>query len=141
MARRTDREVSGWVGWVYFAGMMMLILGGLQIIAGLVALVHKTFYVTASNGWIVFNNYTTWGWINIIIGVLVVLAGLAVMSGKLWGRVIASLIVVLNALSNLAFLPAYPIWSIIALIIDGFVLYAITVHGGELKESYEREYE
>lgn len=141
MARRTDREATGWVGWVYFAGMMMLILGGLQILAGLVALVHKTFYVTANNGWIVFNNYTTWGWINILIGLFVVLAGLAVMGGSLWGRIVASLIVVMNAISNLAFLPAYPIWSIIALVIDGFVLYALTVHGGELKgDVAEREY-
>jgi len=118
--------------------MMMLILGGLQIIAGLVALFHKAFYVTAQNGWIVFNNYTAWGWINLFIGLFVVLAGLAVMNGSLWGRVVASFIVVLNALSNLAFLPAYPLWSIFGLIIDGLVLYALTVHGGELKgESVE----
>jgi hypothetical protein len=121
--------------------MMMLILGGLQIIAGLVALFHKTFYVTAHGGWVVFNNYTTWGWINILIGILVLLAGMAVMGGKLWGRIVGSFIVALNAISNLAFLPAYPIWSIIALIIDGLVLYAITVHGGELKATaLEREY-
>ncbi len=141
MARTTDREVTGWVGWVYFAGMMMLILGGLQAIAGLVALFHKAFYVASYNGWVVFNNYTTWGWINIIIGLFVVLAGMAVMSGSLWGRVVASFVVVLNALSNLAFLPAYPLWSIIALVIDGLVLYALTVHGGELKSGREREYE
>jgi len=130
----THNEVTGWVGWVYFASMMMLILGGLQALAGLVALFRKTFYVSP-HGLIVWN-YTAWGWINIILGILIALAGMALASGRTWARVLASLIVVLNAIGNLAFLPAYPFWSIIALILDGLVLYAITVHGREVRADY-----
>ena len=102
----TRNEVTGWVGWVYFASMMMLILGGLQALAGLVALFRKTFYVTP-HGLVVWN-YTTWGWINLILGILIVATGMALTSGRTWARVIASLVVVLNAIGNLAFLPAYP---------------------------------
>jgi len=61
---------------------------------------------------------------------------MALASGRTWARVLASLIVVLNAIGNLAFLPAYPFWSIIALILDGLVLYAITVHGREVRADY-----
>jgi len=132
---QTRSEVTGWVGWIYFASMMMLILGGLQALSGLVALFHKDFFVTTAHGLVVWN-YTTWGWVNLILGVLIALTGMALASGRTWARVIASLVVVLNAIGNLAFIPAYPIWSIIALIIDGLILYAITVHGREVREEY-----
>jgi hypothetical protein len=115
--------------------MMMLILGGLQAVSGLVALFRHNFFMTTAHGLVVWN-YTTWGWINLILGVLVVITGLAVAGGRTWARIIASLLVVLNAIDNLAFLPAYPIWSIIALIIDGLVLYALTVHGHEVADNY-----
>jgi hypothetical protein len=60
-------------------------------------------------------------------------AGAALTTGRMWARVVASILVVLSAIANLAYLPAYPIWSIIALVIDGLVLYALTVHGGEVR--------
>lgn len=128
-------EATGWVGWIYFASMMMLIIGGLQIISGLVALFRNTFYVVGSSGLVVWN-YTTWGWVQIIIGILLVVTGLSITSGRTWARVVGSLVVVINAIGNIAFLPAYPIWSVIALIIDGFVLYALTVHGREVAAEY-----
>lgn len=132
---RVQNDVTGWVGWIYFASMMMLIVGGLDILAGIVGLFHKEFYVATQNGgWVVFNNYTAWGWINIIYGVILLLGALSVTSGKMWARIFASLLVVGNAIANLAFLPAYPLWSILGLIVNGLVLYALTVHGGELRE-------
>jgi hypothetical protein len=130
-----DREVTGWVGWIYFASMMMLIVGGLQAISGLIALFRKGFYVVGPHNLVVWN-YTTWGWISLVMGILLVIIGLSLMSGSTWARVLASLLIVLNAIENIVFLPAYPIWSIIALIIDGFILYAITVHGREVREEY-----
>ncbi len=132
---QTQGETTGWVGWIYFASMIMLILGGLQALAGLVALFRKAFYVAphATHGLIVWN-YAAWGWINIVLGILVFMVGLALVSGRTWARIAASFIVVVNAIGNLAFLSAYPLWSIIALIIDGFVLYAITVHGREVSK-------
>lgn len=127
---QVEREVTGWVGWVYFASMMMLIVGGLQAINGLVALFHPTFYVVGDHGWVVFN-LTAWGWVNLLYGLVLMGAGAALTSGRTWARVVASLLVVVSALGNLAYLPAYPIWSMIALVIDGLVLYALTVHGAE----------
>jgi hypothetical protein len=130
-----QREVTGWIGWIYFASMMMLILGGLQTVFGLTALFNDGFFVVGAGGLVVWD-YTTWGWLHLGLGIVVILTGLAVLSGRTWARALASIIVVLNAIENLVFLPVYPIWSIIALIIDGLVLYALTVHGGELRERY-----
>lgn len=121
------------VGWGYFASMMMLVLGGLQAMAGLVALFKDDYYVVTSNHLVAFS-YNTWGWINIIIGVIIFFAGLSLASGKMFGRVVGTWMVVVNALGNIAFFPAYPVWCTIALVIDALVLYAITVRGSELKE-------
>src|SRR6478609_5470197 len=99
---RTQSEVTGWVGWIYFAAMMMLIVGGLQAINGLVALFNKGFYIVGSSGLVVWN-YTTWGWIHMILGILLIITGLSLMSGRTWARVLASIVVVLNAIDNLVF--------------------------------------
>ncbi|HVO86220.1 MAG TPA: hypothetical protein VMT23_00615 [Candidatus Binatia bacterium] len=131
MAR--SNEPTGWVGWIYFASAVMLVMGGLQAISGLVAIFKNDFYVATQNGLVAFN-YTTWGWIDLVLGVVVFCAGLALMNGSAWARVVAVFLTVLSALANFAFLPAYPIWSIIGLVVDGLVLYALTVHGGELRD-------
>jgi hypothetical protein len=128
-----QREPTGWVGWIYFASMMMLVLGGLQALTGLVALFKDDFYLVGEKALVAFN-FTAWGWINILLGLVLVITGIEIARGSGWARVIASLLVVINAIGNLAFLPAYPVWSSIALIIDALILYALTVHGGELRE-------
>jgi hypothetical protein len=128
-----QKEPTGWVGWVYFASAMMLLVGGMQSIAGLVALFKDDYYVVAQNGLIAFN-YTTWGWVHLLMGILIFLAGLAVAAGRTWGIVIGVLLAIVSALANVAFLSAYPIWSIMAIVINVFVIYALTIHGSELKD-------
>jgi hypothetical protein len=135
MAHVEEREVTGWVGWIYFASMMMLILGGLQAINGLVAIFRHGYYVSSPNSLVVWN-YTSWGWIHLILGVLAFVTGLALMSGRTWARVLTSIVVIFAAIDNIVFLPAFPVWSIIALIINALVLYAVTVHGREVREEY-----
>jgi hypothetical protein len=130
-----QREATGWIGWIYFASTMMLILGGLQIVFGLTALFNNDFFVVTNNGLVVWN-FTAWGWIHTILGVLVIATALSLLSGRTWARIAASILVVISAVGNLVSLPAYSLWSIIGLVIDGFVLYALTVHGSELRERY-----
>lgn len=124
---------TGWVGWIYFAGAMMMLVGGLEAIAGLTAIFKDNYYLVTQTHLIAFD-YTAWGWIHLVLGILVFLAGLAVMSGRLWGRILGVALAVLSAIANLAFLSAYPIWSVIAITIDVFVIYALTVHGTEVQE-------
>lgn len=133
MATNSQKQVTGWVGWVYFAGAMMLLLGGLQALAGLVALFNEDFFVVTQAG-LVALNFTTWGWIHLILGIVIFAAGIAVIAGNMWGRVIGVFLAVLSAIANLGFIAAYPLWSIVGLVIDGLVIYALTMHGAEAKD-------
>jgi hypothetical protein len=131
MARNNNS--SGWVGWAYFAAFMMMFLGILQGISGLAGIFKNNFYVTTQNHLLVFN-YTAWGWINLVIGLLVFFAGLELLrNGAMWARVTAVLLAGLSLVANITFIEAYPLWSIIMGIIDVMVIYSLTVHGSELE--------
>src|SRR4051812_4189036 len=125
---------SGWAGWVVFGGVMLIMLGSFQIIQGLVALFDDGFYLVRSNGLVVDVNYNTWGWIHLIIGVVGVLAGLGLLVGNMAARIVGIAAAFLSALVNLAFISAYPVWSTILIALDVIVIYAIVVHGRELKD-------
>ncbi len=118
-------------GFIVFAGIMMLLAGSFQAIAGLVALFNDEFYVTTPKYVFQFDA-TGWGWIHILIGVVVFFAGLAVMSGQVWGRVVGVTLAVLSALANFAFIPYYPFWSITIIVLNVFVIWALTVHGRDI---------
>lgn len=129
-----ERQATGWVGWVGFAGFMMLLSGVFQAIAGLVALFRDTFYVVTSSQILVLNDIHTWGWVNLIVGIIVALAGVSLFSGTTWSRIVAVLFAMGAAIVNMAWLPLYPIWSIICIALSILVIYAVVAHGGELKE-------
>lgn len=118
-------------GFIVFAGVLMIIAGGFQTLAGFVALFEDEFYVTTRNYVLQFDT-TTWGWIHLLLGLMVFFAGLAVMSGQTWGRVVGITLAVLSALANFAFVPYYPFWSLAIIALDIFVIWALAVHGREL---------
>ncbi|TDE42414.1 hypothetical protein E1295_27955 [Nonomuraea mesophila] len=134
-ASRPEEEArpSGWLGWVIFAGIGMIILGCFQAMMGLVGLFNTDFYLVTADNLAIPVNYTAWGWFHLIMGVVVLLAGAAVMSGKTWGRVVGIVLASLQALVNFAWFPAYPFWSTIVIIFDVLVIYALAVHGREMK--------
>jgi hypothetical protein len=140
-SRRVSAETEGrygdaptaWAGWVVFGGVMLILAGAFQIIQGLVALFDDGFYLVSSNGLVVNVNYNTWGWIHIVIGVIGVLAGTGLLAGNMVARVVGIIFACLSALVNLAFIAAYPVWSVIMIALDVIVIYAIIVHGRELK--------
>jgi hypothetical protein len=121
---------------VVFGGVMLIMLGSFQIIEGLVALFDDGFYAVTSSGLVVDVNYNTWGWVHLIIGIVGVLAGLGLLAGNMAARIVGVGIAFLSALVNLAFISAYPIWSTIMIVIDVIVIFAIIVHGRELKAQY-----
>ena len=125
---------TGWVGWVVFGGVMMLTLGAFQIIEGLVALFDDGFYAVTSEGLVVDVDYNTWGWIHTAIGVVGVLVGVGLLAGNMVARVLGVAIAFLSALVNLVFISAYPLWSAIVIALDVIVIYAIIVHGREVRE-------
>ena len=123
---------SGWVGWVYFAAFMLVLTGFFQIIVGLTALLNDTYFVAVKSTLLVLD-FTTWGWVHLGFGVITLLAGMSLFNGSTWARVVAILLAVLNLLTQFAFVSVYPVWSIIMMVVDVLVIYALTVHGGEAR--------
>ncbi len=132
--QRSDRyvEPSGWVGWIIFAGAMMVMLGFFHAIAGLVALFKDDYFLVRTSGLVVNVDYTTWGWVHLILGIVVGLAGVALFAGAMWARIVAVILALCSAIINLAFTSAYPIWSAIMIAVDILVIYAVTAHGREM---------
>ncbi len=126
-------ERTGWTGWVIFAAVMMLVIGSFQIIEALTALFRDTYYVVGHNDLLVRVDYTQWGWIHLILGGLLAFAGLSLFSGAVWARVVGVILAGLSALANLVFIAAYPFWSMTVIALDVFVIYALTVHGREMR--------
>ncbi len=124
---------TGWVGWVIFAGVVMIMLGLFHIIDGLVAIFEKGFYLVTSSQLVVHVDYAAWGWVHLAIGVVFLLTGFGVLAGLLLARVIGIALAVLSAIVNLAFLAAYPVWGVILIALDVVVIYALAMHGRELK--------
>lgn len=132
MAKKNSNpaDVSGWVGWVYFAAFVMVFVGFFQMLQGLTAILKDTYYVVLPE-WIVSIDVTQWGWIHLVLGAVVFCAGLALFSGKAWGRVVGVLFAGLSLLANLLFFAAYPWWSAVVIVLDILVIYALIVHGDE----------
>ena len=129
----TQREVSGWaVGWTWFAAVMMWIIGAWHAIAGLVALVNDEFYV-ATREYIFQFDVTTWGWIHLIAGIVVFIGGIYLLSGQVWARTIGVILAIVSILANFAWLPWYPVWSILMIVAGVFVIWALTVHGRDIE--------
>lgn len=134
MATQPTREptVTGWVGWVWFAGIMLVTIGLFDLFQGLVALFDDGFELNLQGELVVFD-LNTWGWVHVIVGALLVIAGFGVLSGAMWGRVLGVVIAALNLLAQLTILPVYPFWAMIVIALDALVIYALVVHGEEAR--------
>lgn len=123
-------RISAWAAWVWFAGIMMIIMGSLNAIEGLVALFDPNYYLAGPDNVLVFD-LTGWGWIHLIGGVLIIATGIALCSGIGWARWVTVILAGLNAIAQLAFAAVYPVWSVIVIGLCVVVIWAIVVHGEE----------
>jgi hypothetical protein len=128
-----SRPVTGWVGWVWFAGLLMIMSGVFNIIAGLWAVINDDLYVRAPLRLLLFD-VSTWGWLHLIFGVVLFITGLAVSVGQTWARIVAVVLVMLNAMTQLTWIGVNPWWSLAVIAVDVLVLYALIVHGREARE-------
>jgi hypothetical protein len=125
---------SGWaVGWTWFAALMMIMLGGWHVIAGLIAVIDDKFYVAGTKYVFQFDT-TTWGWIHIVGGIVILLAGFGLMSGAVWARTVGVILAVISGLVAFAWLPWYPVWGIMLAAISVSVIWALTAHGRDVTE-------
>jgi hypothetical protein len=120
---------------VVFAATLMIMLGAFHAIQGLVALFNDEYYLVGPGGLTLRVDYTSWGWGHLIVGVLVVLAGAALFAGRTWAQGVGVVLAMLSAIANFVFIAAYPVWSSIAIAVDVLIIYALVVHGGQLRST------
>ncbi|MDX6302930.1 MAG: hypothetical protein QOF53_4144 [Nocardioidaceae bacterium] len=128
-----ERGTSGWVGWIAFAGFAMTMLGLFHVVQGLVAVFDQHYYALPQSGLLVSTSYDAWGWVHVIAGLVIMVAGVCVLAGQTWARAVGTLLALVSAVLNIAFLGAAPLWSVTMIALDVVVIMALTVHGSEIK--------
>lgn len=125
----TRQEPSGWaLSGVVFAASILTMIGVFQVIAGLVAIFDDEFFVVARN--YTFDLDTSaWGWIHLLLGILLVVTGFGLFSRQTWAGVTAILLAMLTAIENFFFIPYYPFWSILVIALAVWVIWALTRPG------------
>jgi hypothetical protein len=113
----------------------MVLLGCFQAIQGFVAIFDDGFYRVTESGLVVNVDYTVWGWTHLLLGALILVSGIGVLAGNLAARTVGVVLAGLSAVVNLVFIEAYPVWSVIIITVDVLVIYALIVHGRELRGS------
>lgn len=125
----TTSERSGWAfGWMIWAAVWMWMLGFFHALAGFAALVEDEILLATPN-YIYALDLTTWGWLHLALGVLVLIAGFSIFNGSVWARTVGVILAVISTVANFAWLPYYPIWSLVMITANVFVIWALTVHG------------
>jgi hypothetical protein len=117
-------------GWIAFAGVLMIIIGCLDVIWGIAAIANNEIVVVGGHGTLIFD-ITTWGWIQLILGALIGLTGLGLLFGNEAGRWAGVALIALNAVLQVVWFPAAPLWAFLIIILDVFLIYQLVVNWEE----------
>jgi hypothetical protein len=123
-------------GWVTFAGVMLFIVGVLNVIYGIAAIGDSSFFVQDQR--YILSNLNTWGWVTLILGLFQLFAAFSLWSGGLYGRVFAIAAASLSAIAALLSIPAYPFWSLAVFAIDIIIIHQVAKYGGAEREDVPR---
>ena len=129
----SERRSGMAAGFATFAAVMMIIAGTFEAFSGLSAVIKKAFY-GVSPDYAYKLSISSWGWIHLILGVVTVAAGFALFGGAVWARTVGVILAALVAIANFAYLPWYPIWSIVVITTCIIVIWALTIHGRDIAE-------
>ena len=123
-------------GWKSFCGILLMVVGFFNIIDGLVAITRANqVEAQLTQELPLTDNVKTWGWIVLILGVILILAGFGLLAGSTWARVVGILAASINAIAQLAWLPHNNFWSFTMILVDIIVIYGIAVHCGRDDEA------
>ncbi|HYN30970.1 MAG TPA: hypothetical protein VES95_14035 [Dermatophilaceae bacterium] len=125
---------AGAVGVTAFAAVLLIMAGLLQAIQGVVALVNDTFFVVGTEYVFTFD-VTSWGWVHLAIGLVLVLVGVALLRGSLWARIVGVALACLSIVVNFLWLPYYPLWSLTVIAFDLLVIWALVAHGKDISRA------
>jgi dolichyl-phosphate-mannose--protein O-mannosyl transferase len=129
----SDGKKEWAVGFAFFAGLMLMMIGIFDLIQGFAALFKEDFYAISPNYVFHFDS-STWGWIHMLIGLVVLFAGLGIFRGAVWARTVGVIVAIIVAIENFMFIPIYPVWSIIMVAVAVTVIWALTAHGRDMVE-------
>ena len=121
------------IGWITFAGVIMIVAGSFEIIAGLAALINPDSFGAVDS--IFEQNAESWGWWHLIVGAVVVLAGFGVFTGNILARIVGVIAAAISAIAAFAWLPIYPVWGIVVIAVDIAVIWALTAHGRDIQKA------
>jgi len=128
----TQNQPSGWaMGWATLAAFFMMLGGVWGVIVGIAGIAEDEIFVVTPD-WVLQLDVTTWGWIHLIAGIILVLSGIGIFSGNVLARTVGVIVASLSAIINFAWLPYYPVWGIIAIVLDIAIIWALTAHGRDL---------
>ena len=119
------------VGFINFAGVVLIVGGVFHVIQGIVGLADNDFYVVTQK-WVFQLNVTTWGWVHILLGIVAILAGAGLFSGAVWARTFAVIVAGISIIANFVWLPYYPVWALLVIVVDFFVIWALVLHGRDV---------
>ena len=129
--RSLDRRESPWAGGLTVVAATFLVIAGIwHALAGLAAVLHDEVYVSTPEYTFAFD-LTAWGWIHLVLGALLIVAGFAVLKGQMWARVVGIAAACLSMLANFAFIPHYPIWSLLIIALDVGIIWALATYRRE----------
>ena len=129
----TQQRSGTAVGFISLAGIFLFTIGVLQIIAGFVGLVNNDFYVVTDKYAFELST-TSWGWIHILVGAIMFFAGIALFSGGVWARTVAVVVALVSIIANFVWLPIYPWWALLIIVLDFYVIWAVIAHGRDVVE-------
>ena len=133
----SNTQVTGWVGWGWFAAIILLMAGVFDAVRGFIALLQPDSVYFVVDGDLFLLDVQGWGWWNLIIGAVLILVAIALFTGATWARVVAIIVAILSAIGQLFLIPAQPWWSLIVITLDVLVIFALTVHGKEMKAAHD----
>ena len=128
----TVRPDAAAVGIITAAAVVLILAGVLNAMQGVVALATNEFYVVTRR-WLFEFDVTTWGWVHILLGLLGAATGVALLIGAFWARLLGVIIAAVSVIANFLWLPYYPVWALIIIAFDVFVIWALTTHGQDMK--------
>lgn len=120
------------IGAAMFAGSIMIMIGVFGALSGLAGILRDDFYVAAPHDLYKFDT-TAWGWVHLIVGIVVVFAGYGIFSGAVWARTVGVIMAMISAITNFMFIPYYPFWSILIIALDVWVIWALAFRGDDLR--------
>jgi len=120
------------VGAITAAAVVLILAGAVEAMQGVVALATNEFYVVTQR-WLFQFDVSAWGWVHVLIGLIIAATGVALLMGAFWARVLGVVIASLSVVVNFLWLPYYPVWAVIVIAFDVFVIWVLTVNGQEIK--------